>query len=135
MKTFLQYFFLLFLNITTMTICGKTIPPVHSRCIKDQQLSLLHLKKSLIFNEDSYYSYPTKVISWNSSTDCCSWPGMLFVLTLAENLSLVALTIPAVSSIFNIFKASIWPIIRLAMALAFRQQSESLPTGIDDFLT
>ncbi|XP_021827836.1 receptor-like protein 12 [Prunus avium] len=76
MKTFLQYFFLLFLNITTITICGKTIPSVHSRCIKDQQLSLLHLKKSLIFNGDSYDSYPTKVISWNSSTDCCSWLGV-----------------------------------------------------------
>ncbi|BFG35460.1 hypothetical protein CerSpe_217340 [Prunus speciosa] len=74
MKTFLLYFFLLFLNITTITICGKTIPSVRSRCIKDQQLSLLHLKKSLIFN--SYDSYPTKVISWNSSTDCCSWLGV-----------------------------------------------------------
>ncbi|CAB4284809.1 unnamed protein product [Prunus armeniaca] len=40
---------------------------------KDQQQSLLHLKKSLQFDQPSY---STKVISWNSSTDCCSWLGV-----------------------------------------------------------
>ncbi|XP_016647638.1 PREDICTED: receptor-like protein 12 [Prunus mume] len=72
MKHLLQYFLLLFL-ITT--VCFAIIPAVHSRCFKDQQLSLLHLKKSLQFYPDPL-SYPTKVTSWNSSTDCCSWVGV-----------------------------------------------------------
>ncbi|XP_021801680.1 leucine-rich repeat receptor-like serine/threonine-protein kinase BAM2 [Prunus avium] len=67
MKTLLLCCFLLFFNI---------IPAVLNQCMKDQQLSLLHLKKSLIFDEHPFDSYPTKVLSWNSSTDCCSWLGV-----------------------------------------------------------
>ncbi|XP_021827847.1 receptor like protein 30-like [Prunus avium] len=66
MKTLLRYLFLLCFNIL--------LPAVHSQCIKDQQQSLLHLKKSLQFDQRSYSS--TKVISWDSSTDCCSWVGV-----------------------------------------------------------
>ncbi|XP_008244014.1 PREDICTED: probable LRR receptor-like serine/threonine-protein kinase At1g34110 [Prunus mume] len=74
MKHLLQYFLLLFL---IPKICFTIIPAVHSLCTKDQQLSLLHLKKSLQFSHDpDSDSYPTKVISWNSSTDCCSWLGV-----------------------------------------------------------
>ncbi|CAL9002858.1 unnamed protein product [Prunus brigantina] len=74
MKHLLQYFLLLFL---IPKICFTIIPAVHSLCTKDQQLSLLHLKKSLQFSHDSDSdSHPTKVISWNSSTDCCSWLGV-----------------------------------------------------------
>ncbi|CAB4315230.1 unnamed protein product [Prunus armeniaca] len=65
MKTLLHYLFLLCFNIL--------LPAVHSQCIKDQQQSLLLLKKSLQFDQPSY---STKVISWNSSTDCCSWVGV-----------------------------------------------------------
>ncbi|XP_048433251.1 receptor-like protein Cf-9 [Pyrus x bretschneideri] len=68
MKALLQYFFLLFLfNITTITTtCANTIPAV-----QHQQLLLLNFKKTLTFHDSS----PTvsKFISWNSSTDCCSW--------------------------------------------------------------
>ncbi|ONI03771.1 hypothetical protein PRUPE_6G281000 [Prunus persica] len=49
------------------------LPAVHSQCIKDQQQSLLHLKKSLQFDQSSCR---TPLISWNSSTDCCSWVGV-----------------------------------------------------------
>ncbi|PQM43129.1 putative LRR receptor-like serine/threonine-protein kinase [Prunus yedoensis var. nudiflora] len=62
MKTLLHYFFLLCLSIL--------LPAVHNQCIKDQQQSLLHLKKSLQFDQ------PSPLISWNSSTDCCSWVGV-----------------------------------------------------------
>ncbi|KAI5325938.1 hypothetical protein L3X38_035012 [Prunus dulcis] len=62
MKTSLHYFFLLCFNILLRAI--------HSQCIKDQQQSLLHLKKSLQFDQ------PSPLISWNSSTDCCSWVGV-----------------------------------------------------------
>ncbi|ONI03773.1 hypothetical protein PRUPE_6G281200 [Prunus persica] len=75
MKTLLQYFFLFFIT----AICVNIIPAVHSQCIKNQQLSLLQLKKSLTFYNDSSGYSPlssTKVISWNSSTDCCSWVGV-----------------------------------------------------------
>ncbi|CAB4315233.1 unnamed protein product [Prunus armeniaca] len=62
MKTLLHYLFLLCFNILR--------PAVHSQCINDQQQSLLHLKKSLQFDQ------PSSLISWNSSTDCCSWVGV-----------------------------------------------------------
>ncbi|XP_034219138.1 receptor-like protein 35 [Prunus dulcis] len=65
MKTLLHYLFLFCFNIL--------LPTVHSQCIKDQQQSLLHLKKSLQFDQPSCR---TPLISWNSSTDCCSWVGV-----------------------------------------------------------
>ncbi|XP_028957106.1 receptor-like protein 11 [Malus domestica] len=71
MKALLQYFFLLFMfNISTIIItCANTIPAV-----QHQQLLLLNFKKTFTFPDFS----PTasKFISWNSSTDCCSWMGV-----------------------------------------------------------
>ncbi|KAL6278176.1 hypothetical protein ACE6H2_021777 [Prunus campanulata] len=75
MKALLQYFFLFFIT----AICVNIIPAVRGQCIKNQQLSLLQLKKSLTFYNDSTGYSPvssTKVISWNSSRDCCSWVGV-----------------------------------------------------------
>ncbi|KAK9933651.1 hypothetical protein M0R45_020836 [Rubus argutus] len=68
MKTLLDFF--LFLIILCVSII--IIPVVHSKCIPDQQLSLLHFKKGLVFNA----SFSSKLISWNSSADCCSWVGV-----------------------------------------------------------
>ncbi|KAM5559138.1 hypothetical protein ABKV19_020665 [Rosa sericea] len=68
MPTLFLHFFL-FLFTTTVT---NLIPAVHSNCIEAQQQSLLHFKKSL----DVTHSNPTKLITWNSSTDCCSWLGV-----------------------------------------------------------
>ncbi|XP_040368776.1 receptor-like protein 43 [Rosa chinensis] len=65
MKTLLCFF--LFLITLWVSII---IPAVHSRCIKNQQRSLLQFKKSLVFN------HSTKLSSWNASTDCCSWVGV-----------------------------------------------------------
>ncbi|PRQ57761.1 putative leucine-rich repeat-containing, plant-type, leucine-rich repeat domain, L [Rosa chinensis] len=70
MKTLLHFF--LFLITLWVSII---IPAVHSQCIKDQQLSLLQFKKSLVFHDISIYSL-TRLISWNASTDCCSWVGV-----------------------------------------------------------
>ncbi|XP_021828964.1 receptor-like protein 12 [Prunus avium] len=66
MNTLLHYLFLLCFIIL--------LPAVHSQCIKDQQQSLLHLKKSLQFDPPSWRT--PLIISWNSSTDCCSWGGV-----------------------------------------------------------
>ncbi|PRQ44850.1 putative non-specific serine/threonine protein kinase [Rosa chinensis] len=68
MPTLFLHFFL-FLFTTTVT---NLIPVVHSNYIEAQQQSLLHFKKSL----DVTHSNPTKLITWNSSTDCCSWLGV-----------------------------------------------------------
>ncbi|PRQ44338.1 putative leucine-rich repeat-containing, plant-type, leucine-rich repeat domain, L [Rosa chinensis] len=65
MPTLFLHFFL-FLFTTTVT---NLIPAVHSNCIEAQQQSLLHFKKSL--ESDS-----SNLITWNSSTDCCSWLGV-----------------------------------------------------------
>lgn len=66
MKTLLNFFLFL------ATICANIISAVHSKCIEDQQLSLLHLKQTVVFDS----SVSSKLISWNSSTDCCSWVGV-----------------------------------------------------------
>lgn len=70
MKTSWLHFFLPL--ITTLWVSSIIIPAAHSQCIEDQQLSLLHFKKSLVFN----HSISTKLVSWNASNDCCSWVGV-----------------------------------------------------------
>ncbi|KAL7199631.1 hypothetical protein ACSBR2_021841 [Camellia fascicularis] len=50
---------------------------VHSKCLDHELLTLLKLKQSLTF--DTYLSSSKlnpKLMSWNSSTDCCSWAGV-----------------------------------------------------------
>ncbi|KAK7339943.1 hypothetical protein VNO77_20631 [Canavalia gladiata] len=42
-----------------------------SRCIGHQQLLLLHLKHSLVFN----HSKSQKLVHWNQTGDCCQWNG------------------------------------------------------------
>ncbi|XP_024187612.1 receptor-like protein 7 isoform X3 [Rosa chinensis] len=68
MPTLFLHFFL-FLFTTTVS---NLIPAVHSNCIEAQKQSLLHFKQSLGFNS----SESSKLITWNSSTDCCSWLGV-----------------------------------------------------------
>ncbi|CAN6582013.1 unnamed protein product [Malus baccata var. baccata] len=81
MKT-LQSFVLLFF----FTICHNVTTGVYSQCLKDQQLSLLHLKKNLTFIYDDADSM---FVSWDSSTDCCSWVGV----TCSSNGRVVGLDI------------------------------------------
>nr|XP_028957508.1 receptor-like protein 6 [Malus domestica] len=83
MKT-LQSFVLLFF----FTICHNVATGVYSQCLKDQQLSLLHLKKNLTFHDDGS-PVSSKFVSWDSSTDCCSWVGV----TCSSNGRVVGLDI------------------------------------------
>ncbi|XP_062005621.1 receptor-like protein 7 [Rosa rugosa] len=69
MKTWLHFFLLL---VTLWVSIIIIIPLVHSKCIPDQQQSLLDFKSNLLFNS----SLSSKLITWNSSTDCCSWVGV-----------------------------------------------------------
>lgn len=48
---------------------------VYSQCLEDQSSLLLQLKQS--FHHPSAY-VPEKLLSWNSSTDCCSWEGITY---------------------------------------------------------
>ncbi|PRQ31604.1 putative leucine-rich repeat-containing, plant-type, leucine-rich repeat domain, L [Rosa chinensis] len=93
MPTLLLHFFL-FLFTTTIT---NLIPAIHSRCIEVEQQSLLHFKKSLVFDS----SKSSKLITWNSSTDCCSWLGV----TCSTNGSVVCIDISSES--FSSFSRSI----------------------------
>ncbi|PRQ44329.1 putative leucine-rich repeat-containing, plant-type, leucine-rich repeat domain, L [Rosa chinensis] len=68
MLTLFLHFFL-FLFTTTVS---NLIPAFHRNCIEAQQQSLLHFKKSLEFDS----SESSKLITWNSSTECCSWLGV-----------------------------------------------------------
>ncbi|XP_050142666.1 receptor-like protein 7 isoform X2 [Malus sylvestris] len=83
MKT-LQSFGLLFF----FTICHIVTTGVYSQCLKDQQLSLLHLKNNLTF-DDLGSLVSSQFVSWDSSTDCCSWIGV----TCSSNGSVVGLDI------------------------------------------
>ncbi|XP_062007357.1 receptor-like protein 6 [Rosa rugosa] len=69
MKSWLHFFLLL---VTLWISIIIIIPLVHSKCIPDQQQSLLDFKSSLLFNS----SLSSKLITWNSSNDCCSWVGV-----------------------------------------------------------
>ncbi|KAH8484621.1 hypothetical protein H0E87_026393 [Populus deltoides] len=45
---------------------------VSGRCQSDQQSLLLQLKNSLVFDQ----SLSAKLVKWNSTSDCCDWPGI-----------------------------------------------------------
>ncbi|KAK6943168.1 LOW QUALITY PROTEIN: Leucine-rich repeat, partial [Dillenia turbinata] len=44
-----------------------------AQCLADQKSLLLQLKQGLVYNS----SLSTKLVQWNSSTDCCQWPGVI----------------------------------------------------------
>ncbi|PRQ44363.1 putative polygalacturonase [Rosa chinensis] len=94
MPTLFLHFFL-FLFTTTVS---NLIPAVHSNCIEAQQQSLLHFKKSLEFDS----SESSKLITWNSSTDCCSWLGV----TCSTNGLVVGLDLSSESISCNIDNSS-----------------------------
>ncbi|KAL6138228.1 hypothetical protein ACLB2K_063511 [Fragaria x ananassa] len=70
LKTMPTLFLHVFLFLITTSITNL-IPTVRSNCIESQKQSLLHFKESLVFDSSS-----SKLITWNSSTDCCSWLGV-----------------------------------------------------------
>nr|XP_043619875.1 receptor-like protein 7 [Erigeron canadensis] len=51
---------------------GINIKLVSGQCIKDQSAILLQLRDTLTFNS----SRSTKLVSWDSNTDCCIWNGV-----------------------------------------------------------
>ncbi|KAF8397252.1 hypothetical protein HHK36_016162 [Tetracentron sinense] len=57
----------------TTAILHRTGASMFCRCLHDQRLLLLQLKKSLSFN----YSTSLKLVSWNSTPDCCTWNGVI----------------------------------------------------------
>ncbi|PIA38540.1 hypothetical protein AQUCO_02700030v1, partial [Aquilegia coerulea] len=48
---------------------------IHGQCLEDQSSSLLQLKQSLSFSA-LFSSTTSKLSSWNSTRDCCSWDGV-----------------------------------------------------------
>ncbi|GLT92728.1 hypothetical protein SLE2022_105520 [Rubroshorea leprosula] len=62
-----------FLILIAFSLClHLNVGSVRSLCLEDQQLSLIKFKQTLIFDPASSF----KLVSWNSSTDCCSWSGV-----------------------------------------------------------
>ncbi|XP_048439360.1 receptor-like protein 7 [Pyrus x bretschneideri] len=59
------------MTVKLIHLCINVIP-VHSQCLQDEKLALLHFKQSLVFDP----STSSKLVSWNSSIDCCSWAGL-----------------------------------------------------------
>ncbi|KAK4582366.1 hypothetical protein RGQ29_025520 [Quercus rubra] len=63
----------LFSRLLPILICSLTlIFAVSGQCLNDQRSYLLEYKNGLEFDGD----YPTKLVSWNESVDCCSWEGV-----------------------------------------------------------
>ncbi|XP_004305135.1 PREDICTED: receptor-like protein 12 isoform X1 [Fragaria vesca subsp. vesca] len=84
---------------TLMSFFLSLIVAVHSQqCLKDQQLNLLDFKNSLLFNA----SLSSKLVSWDSRTDCCSWPGV----SCSTNGSVVGLDISRESISGGIYNSS-----------------------------
>ncbi|KAL9374382.1 hypothetical protein Peur_034002 [Populus x canadensis] len=65
---FTWLFFIPFLTI----FFGVNVFLVSGQCRKDQQSLLLQLKNSLTFDQ----SVSAKLVKWNSTSDCCEWPGI-----------------------------------------------------------
>ncbi|KAJ4845467.1 hypothetical protein Tsubulata_033907 [Turnera subulata] len=65
---FLTWVFLMVVAI----LFGKDVALVSGSCQGDQQSLLLQLKNSLTFEE----AVSSKLVTWDSSTDCCSWEGV-----------------------------------------------------------
>ncbi|PRQ54670.1 putative leucine-rich repeat-containing, plant-type, leucine-rich repeat domain, L [Rosa chinensis] len=91
----LIFHFFLFLITPCVT---NLIPTVHSKCIEAHKESLLNFKKSLVFNSSS----SSKLITWNSNTECCTWTGV----TCSTNGSVVGLDISSESISCNIDNSS-----------------------------
>ncbi|PRQ60810.1 putative non-specific serine/threonine protein kinase [Rosa chinensis] len=116
------HFFLFFITLWVSII----IPAVQSQCIKDEQLSLLQFKKSLVFN------HSTKLVSWNASTDCCSWVGVTCsrngrVLVLDISSEQISAGIDSSSSLFQLHFLQ-------SLNLADNQLGASIPTAIGKLL-
>ncbi|KAJ6778094.1 LEUCINE-RICH REPEAT RECEPTOR PROTEIN KINASE EMS1-LIKE-RELATED [Salix koriyanagi] len=60
-----------FMPLVTMLL-SMNIGLVSGRCQSDQQSLLLNLKKTLVFDELA----SIKLVKWNSTPDCCEWPGI-----------------------------------------------------------
>ncbi|GLT66165.1 hypothetical protein SLA2020_385490 [Shorea laevis] len=62
-----------FLVLFTFSLClFSNLGFVWSLCLEDQHSSLLKLKQTLIFDP----ALSSKLVSWDSSIHCCSWPGV-----------------------------------------------------------
>lgn len=68
----MENFFRQFLILTILWPFYFPLDFVRSQCLQDQQSSLLRLKENLTFDPD----LSSKLISWDPSTDCCSWIGV-----------------------------------------------------------
>uniref|UniRef100_A0A6M2ECN2 Leucine-rich repeat-containing N-terminal plant-type domain-containing protein n=1 Tax=Populus davidiana TaxID=266767 RepID=A0A6M2ECN2_9ROSI len=60
-----------FMPLLTM-LSGINTGLVSGQCRKDQQSLLLQLKNTLVFHQ----SLSAKLVKWNSTPDCCEWPGI-----------------------------------------------------------
>ncbi|XP_050369366.1 receptor-like protein 35 [Argentina anserina] len=99
--TSLFHHFFLFLTITCVT---NLVTEVNINCIEEQQVSLLNFKKSLVYE----IKPPSpRLITWNSSTDCCSWLGVTcsingYVVGLDLSREFVSCNIDNSSSLFQL---------------------------------
>ncbi|XP_060200917.1 receptor-like protein Cf-9 [Lycium barbarum] len=67
--------FLLYIAFLSQLVSSSSLPHL---CPKDQAFALLQFKYMFTINASISCnpSYQSKVLSWNKSTDCCSWGGV-----------------------------------------------------------
>ncbi|ESR51052.1 hypothetical protein CICLE_v10030623mg [Citrus x clementina] len=79
---------------------------VSGRCLEDQKLLLLEFKRGLSF--DPQTDSTNKLLSWSSTTDCCSWDGVTcdprtgHVISLDISSSFITGGINGSSSLFDL---------------------------------
>ncbi|XP_031277357.1 receptor-like protein 7 [Pistacia vera] len=69
MRNLLSWFFLI---IFLANCFGTDVVSVSGQCQRDQQLQLLQMKSSLVFNT----TLSVNLARWNQNTDCCHWSGV-----------------------------------------------------------
>ncbi|GKV06079.1 hypothetical protein SLEP1_g18010 [Rubroshorea leprosula] len=99
---------------------------VRSLCLEDQQSSLLKFKQTLIFDP----ALSSKLVSWDSSANCCSWPGVTFsgsghVIGLDLSNESISSGIDSSSSLFDLHHLQ-----SLNLALN-RFNGTRIPSGLD----
>ncbi|CAM8891930.1 unnamed protein product [Rhodiola kirilowii] len=64
------------LCITVMFAFIFFFDEVRGECLERHKSLLLNFKHSLVIDEYFFLNKPSKLANWNSSTDCCLWPGV-----------------------------------------------------------
>ncbi|XP_065881103.1 receptor like protein 27-like [Euphorbia lathyris] len=113
-----------FLPVVLLSIDSAMVSGV---CQSDQQSLLLQLNNTLSYN----HSKSTKLVRWNSSLDCCNWPGVSCDQTGLGRVLGLNLSNESISG--GIEKSQLFRFQYLQnLDLSYNKFNASLPTGFEN---